>query len=544
MKHMKKMFALMLAVIMTLAMSVTAFAADEAKITITKGENDKAEHIYEAYQIFKGKVEDGELSEIEWGTNGSDALGQALADAFKDCTSVTTKEDAEGNKMTVGQVFAKAKEVGTAAAYAEAIGLLTESEMETLTDTINTNKTGNATEGDDTGVEGLEPGYYLVKDKDDSLAGKENGAYTKFILKLLGEDIEVKEKAEVPTVEKEVQDETDDAEAGADEDGYGKSADHAINETFNFRLTATIPADVNIANYDKYKIVFTDTMSAGVTFEEIESVTVNGTAIGNTDYESTATAGTAGGSFTITIEDLKQLVTLDGDQEEDIKVVVVYKAHLNKDAVIRGESGDAVVDNNNKIKLEYSNNADAYGNGETGETPEETVFVFTYDVENTKYADKISDTTKLPGAGFTLKDSDGNAVELIWDAALSAYRPFGKDDAAADKVTEMFSQEDGTFNIKGVDAGTYTLVETTVPAGYNKCEDITITITSTHERNSAKTDAKVELVKDNTENDIVDKSGSTLPETGGIGTTMFYVIGAILVIGAGVVLVTRRRMSA
>ena len=122
---------------------------------------------------------------------------------------------------------------------------------------------------------------------------------------------------------------------------------------------------------------------------------------------------------------------------------------------------------------------------------------------------------------------------------MSAYRPIGEGETGV----EMKSAANGVFNIIGLDAGTYTLKETTTPDGYNKCEDIAITIAATHKENANATSADLTLTETNGNNDIVNKSGSELPSTGGIGTTLFYLGGGCMVAVAGIFLITKKRMS-
>lgn len=505
MKRLKRMASLILALALALALvlAVPAMAAETYSITI----NNSAEgHTYEAYQIFTGDLSGTTLSNIVWGSGISEAGQTALGDAAAKAETLKTEADAK----------AFAKEV---APY-----------LTTAAGSANTVTDGKYV------ISGLAAGYYLVKDQDGSLTG-EDDAYTAYILRVVG-NTSVGPKSAKPTVDKQVHDETTDAEAGA-VDGWGETADHAINESFQFKLIANLPADTDFAAYEKYKVVFTDTMSTGVTYESIESVTVDGVTLMAGQYTATATTGQAGGSWTLTIEDIKSISNVNLVDGAD--VVVIYNAHLNENAQVNHESGTTT--NQNKVYLQYSNNPNAGGAGSLGKTEEDSVWVFTYEVDNTK-VDATDPESKAPlaGAGFKLYDSTGaTEIGLIYDATISAYRPVKSGETAE----EMTSANDtGVFNIKGLDAGTYVLKETTVPSGYNKCADTTIVIKATHVEDASGASATTTLSSDsNVTNTIENKAGSTLPSTGGIGTTIFYVVGGILVIGAGVVLVTKKRMG-
>lgn len=491
MKNLKKLTSLLMVFVMVFAMSMTAFAAD-GTFSITINDPD-AGHNYVAYQIISGEVaEDGSLLDMKWAAGQTDyETGSDAKDAFKGKTE------------------------------AEIVAYVKELTLGTSADSSDECVNGQYI------ITGLTSGYYLVKDEAEEL-GKED-AYTAYILKLTN-NVEADAKKAAPTVDKEVKDETADAEAGA-ADGWGETADHAINESFQFRLTATLEADRDYAEYETYKVVFNDTMSDGITFESIESVAVNGTPV--TDYTSTATAGQAGGSWTLTIADV---LAYDKDLTDGAEIVVVYNAHLNEDAAIGN-----LPDNKNTVYLEYSNNPNASGdNEELGETNEDTVWVFTYDMENTKVD---ADTgAALAGVEFELYDANDTKVGLIYDTKLEAYRPVkGEEEATAMKSAEAT----GKFNIVGLDAGTYTLKEVAPLPGYNACADITFTISATHSETETDAVTNIEYTGTTDANKITieNKKGTTLPETGGMGTTMFYVIGTVLVAGAAVVMITKKRMS-
>ena len=291
--------------------------------------------------------------------------------------------------------------------------------------------------------------------------------------------------------------------------------------------------------YKSYYINFVDTWSDGVTFEQIDSVMVNSTVLENTQYKVTPTENGMNVSIDDIIPHLGEGKALAGST-----VTVIYSAHLNENAQVNNASG--ATDNKNTVHLEFSNNPNWDGSGEPdkGETPKDTVWVFTYEVKNTK-VDGSNDKAPLSGAGFRLYSDEDleNEIQLIFDSDKGAYRPI----KGEEEGVEMVSAEDtGIFNIIGLDAGTYYLKETTIPAGYNEMSPnpIVVTIKATHEELTDGT-PNVTLSEDSTmKNEIVNNQGSTLPETGSMGTTIFYIIGGVLVVGAGVLLITKKRMSA
>lgn len=559
MKHLKKVIALVIAAMMIASMSVSVLANS---ITITQSTNDKATHTYGAYQIFKGTVEDGKLENITWGDNIDESKLGDLATALNDMKP-TPASGAD-------PLFANLTGTDKAAAFAAAIGKLEQSTNDTpggqkIAEAIYkalkkdpAAKTGSYTTPNSVyKIDDLDPGYYLVEDTEDPVnvgnSAPNSGAKTRYMLQLVG-DVNVEEKADAPSVDKEVKDEPEDQDIRATgDDGWGETADHAINEPFKFKLTATIPADVDLAKYDKYTVTFSDTMSKGVTFDSIDKVYINTEAktveafsAGNPNGYKLA--GVASGdkgekTWTIGFNDILPLLTAE-EKGNAVTVVVIYNAHLNEEAKVYDADCEDENANNNNVKLIYSNNPNAGGEGETGETPEDYVWVFTYKVENTKYSEDTVASHVLEGAGFTLYDKDDQPISLFKTTVDGAtvYRPAASDETA---ITEMTSQSDGTFNIIGLDIGKYTLKETKVPAGYNKVADIAIEIQAQHKENASTAGADLTLTKsDNIDNSVVNKTGTVLPSTGGIGTTLFYVIGAILVLGAGVLLITRRRMSA
>lgn len=530
---MNKVLKGLVAVAATAAMAVAGFAgastamAAEGTHTVTISPA-KSGHTYEAYQIFTGNLgTDGSLGNVVWGTGVDQSK---LTDESTD-TLIKGKDAAAVSQ----DLAAKSSNSTEAKAYATAFSGVLSTTHTDSSDFVSTGA-GSYT------ISGLSDGYYLIQDKAETLNGK-NDAYTSFILQIIGQDVTVAPKSTQPTVDKKIQDEFDDAEAGATK-GWGNTADHDINESFQFKLDANIPAEANLADYKTYEVKFNDTMSNGVTFESIASVKVNGNdgtaakswTLSTSDYTKSdiTTDGTTGEqSWSLTINDV--IAECNGIKiAQGFTVEVIYNAHLNEKATINSATG--TTDNMNSVNLEYSNNPNAAG---LGKTEDKTVYAFTFGITNKKVIDSV-DGEALPDAGFKLYTDEDCTKEykLVKDDTLNAYRP-AKDGETA---VEMKSAVDGTFPIKGLDAGTYYLKETTTPKGYTTAAVKTITIKATHSISDGQ--PNVVLSPDSTlDNKIVDKKGSTLPSTGGMGTVILYVAGiAVFVLaGATLVMALRRR---
>ena len=483
-------------------------------------------HTYEIYQIFTGDYaelgEEGDtssvLANIVWGENGTGETGTAVDKTTIDTLAALINEELDDTKL----------------AEIEKIVDLTGDPVKVIT-------------ADGEASVSLPAGYYLIRDVPDSQDGR-NDAYTTYITVIV-KDYTVKPKSVIPTVDKQVYDNDDSAGQAGDNNGWGETADHAINESFQFRLVATIPAPASgeynrFDDYETYKLVFNDTMSDGVTFDSIAAVTyaeINGTASGeiaaggDTGYSATASAAQAGGSWTLTIPDIKKYNAL----KNGLTVTVTYNAHLNEKAIVHKATAAETETNSNKVSLEYSNNPNTGGGDDMGKTAEDTVWVFTYEVDNKKVDE---DGNALAGAGFKLYDSTGETeIPLVYSSEKSAYVPAASGAAGVEMMT---TADSNIFNIVGLDAGTYVLKETTTPPGYNGCEPTTVKIQAVHTENADGATANLQLTTENTDNTIKNQSGSTLPSTGGMGTKLFYLLGAILVLGAGLLLVTKRRVGA
>lgn len=486
MKKLKKLFAAMVAMVMAFAMGVTVYAAD---ITITNG---AAGSEYAAYRLLNAT--DGGEGKFAYTLN--DKYAAALKEVTgktedKDVINYISGLDADGIRAFADAVFAKIKTLEPEA------------------------KTSDAK------FSGVDQGYYLIAE---TKTGDEGDTYSLVMLDTAGNDsVTVTTKEDRPELEKKVKEKNDSTGAESD---WQDAADYDIGDNVPFQLTGTV--DAKYDKYGSYYYAFHDTMSDGLTFNaDSVTVTVDGTAV-TTGYEVVTEDFDDGCTFEVRFADLKNIKAVKAGS----KVVVNYTAKLNENAVI-GEGG-----NTNVSKLEYSNNP--YGDG-TGVTPEDKVIVFTYNL----IANKVDgNNAPLEGAGFTLYKLDSTTGDYV---------------AVGNEITGVT-----TFYFKGVDAGRYKLVETTVPAGYNKADDLVFSVEATYDTTSDNPELKTLVVKDasgkvvseGTEaiftatlrtgavsTDVQNLSGTELPATGGIGTKIFYTVGAIIMIVAAVLLITRKRTA-
>ena len=515
MKRTKKTFAVILALILCLSLSVSALAAERTySITI---KNESTGHTYEAYQIFAGSLgADGELANITW---GSGVNGAALLAALK------TADNAKYGQCSTAADVAAA--IGTTAADAAAFAAVAGGHLSTV------KVTGTAGQGSYT-IAGLAAGYYLVKDADNSQTGSDT--YTDYIVQVV-EDVTVNHKGGTVITTQKVQDTNDSVAASTS--GWQDSADYDIGDSVPFQISVSLPD--NYGSFETYALTIHDVQSAGLTFlPDTVSVSAGGTQLARDTHYEVVTEGLGDAcTFHIVIDDLK---TAAPDAVSTDSVVVTYNATLNEDAVI-GSAG-----NPNESYATFSNNP--HGTG-TGETPKDKVTVFTYKVVVEK-----TDENAAPLAGAEFQLQKYNAGTAAWDVL----------DAAVISADEGVNS---VFTFSGLDDGLYRLKETVTPAGYNTIEDIKFTITADHDTESVEpklttlsvTGAKyideegqelvdlgaVTFTPDLTAGSlttVVENVGGTqLPETGGIGTTIFHVLGGLLVAGAVIILVMRFRRT-
>ena len=589
MKKLKKMMALIIAVAMVMGMSsMSVFAAAQSSITINNAVKD---HTYTAYQILKGDVANGKLSNVTWGSG--------ITDAGK--TALYTKYGLTGADQTAQKVAD-----AIAASTTTGAGTVDDSKAIEFANTVGTNVTGgsavNCTSDGTIKIDNLEDGYYMIVDKWNGAATAVAGDdYTlaRYMVQLVG-TATVNNKADKPTVEKKIV------------EGQDKKEQNTANigDTITYEITSKVP---QYDGYKEYYMDFEDTLSKGLTYDANSlTVKIGSTTLATTEYELTVGSYDASAGTSIKVH-FKDMVTRSTYFPVGESITITYTAKVNDNAVI-GNGG-----NPNTVILKYTNNPLRSGNGTPddtedipqGTTPQEKTNTFVTEIDLTKV--EKGTTTALAGAVFNVKGSQINKVlvtgeHFVEDASGTYYlltdntytekvpteetkakyanltggnlpvtKKYKKEAYATTSVQEtadvdfqVISDSNGKIKITGLKEGTYTFTEIQAPDGHNllekpivvvissnidtitKAEDFKWTKGTTSDTTVTVADVAMDTTTDITDDvangtfafNVENASGTTLPSTGGIGTTIFYVIGTILVIGAGVVLITRRRMDA
>lgn len=480
---MKKLFAVLLALTLVLSMGTIAFAADTGTITI---DNAIAGAKYNIYKILDFAPVEGST------TQGRYTVVAEWADFLAGAGAAYLKTNAETGTIEWNgeETDARKAELAKAAvAYAKEKGIAA-----TATKTA-------ANDGDVTFTD-VPLGYYAI---DTSLG-------TICALTNVDNTFNAHEKNEKPDIDKFVQ---EDSEMNNADEGWGKVNDADIDQVVNYKSTITV--GVGATNY-----VMHDTMEAGLTFNnDVVVKLANGTVVDADNYTVVYPA-TDGHTFDVAFDNDFIAGLAKGTQ-----FTVYYSATLNENANI-------VVDgNDNTVKL-------SYGEDSTWETAEHKTTTYTWKMEVLKYTMDGENKVSLANAKFQLLDKAGNAIKFteVAGAAVPTYKV-----DAEGTVTEITTDANGKFELVGLDEGSYKLHETEAPAGYNKlAADIDVVITSTYDEANLKATYKING-EDPATIEVENKTGSLLPETGGIGTTIFYIVGITLMLGAAIVLISKKRMA-
>lgn len=534
MKHIKRAAALVLAVMLSLCLSLTAFAATETFGTLTVTGKGLTGKTVTAIRMFTANVNDGEEGKF----NGFDSysLEDAWLGFFKDASRIEAvktagmiTDDNPSNQDMKDAAVAYVKNLNETqlatlaheaqkwvrdAQHKASFSDLTKTSEAAIADSTDSTK-GVAT------IANLTSGYYLVFpemgstgnaiSKDDTTA-RGTDAMLVNIPKNKG-NTAATIKSTYPTVDKKVQ------TTGGD---FKTDGNAQIGDKVTYQLTATVP---DMTDYDKYTFKFVDTLTKGLSYvDNSVSVKVGDTAI-TTGY--TATYDAESKTLTVAFEDLK--TTNKGENATvaagDV-ITVTYNAYITADAAVTDPA-------TNKVHLEYSTNPDGSGKGES--TPSESK-VYTYPIEIFKFYKDGKTEKGLANATFKLsisEDSTAAGIVLVKDTtAENSYHVKGEGETST--TTEVTTPDGGEIIIRGLKAGTYYLHEITAPTGFNKLtHPVKIEITADENdqskatykiNNEANTGANSHQVK------VENMKGTMLPETGSFGTIGLTILGVAVVL--------------
>lgn len=533
---MKKVFAAAAAIATVFGLAATtvatANAADGATLTVSTADAKFVGKTVNAYKMFSATV---------GGEGANKAVSYTLTDTWKPFFMDSTASGLNG--ATDANINDKANEYVSELAGDNLVAFATKASnwAQTQAKNITADKTATVSAGATNGnytatFTGLDYGYYVVAVPGATLANT-SGQYATLV-SVDSTNVNANIKGSLPTVDKKVQVNGN----GAD------TADAKIGDTLTFTLTSTIP---DMSAYDTYTFNFKDTLSKGLTYGDITSVTVEGVdapLVKDTDYTVTTTPAAAGNTLlTVGMTDFKNKQQTNAGK----KITVTYTATLNENAVVGGAG------NVNSATIQYSNDPSSTG---TGESEPDKVRVFTYGFTVDKYTgDNYNDAaTRLAGAEFTLTaKGDTSAIKFVQVNAGSAtedavYR-VAKAGETAGTTTTITTPANGKVVFQGLKNGEYTLTETKAPAGYNKLASaIGVKVNGSNDGTDT-TNATVNITYNNDNNDttydqtasngvipVQNKSGAILPGTGGMGTIAFTVIG-VLVIALGVAWTLKRK---
>lgn len=526
-KAMKKLMAALLAVAMVCAMAIPAFADGTGSNTLTIN-GKTAGHTYEAYQVFTGDLKGKVLSNIDWG-NG------VIGDDIRNDPDLPSS----------------LKGLSSAAALAAELAKLSPSsdDVNTFAEVVSKHLTANKYTSTEAGmtytINNLPDGYYFIKDATASASMPAGATYSRYMLNIV-QSLTIEAKDTTVTLDKQIK----HNETGV----WGVVGDNQIGDTVDFRTITTVP---DTTGYTSYTYEIHDTMSSELTSNVKDNtditIKVNDTTVLDSTYYNVTVDPTNSNKFTVKVKIIDAVKA--GVLHANDNLFTYYTGVLNETAKVYPDGPQQ-----NEAHLVYSNNPNDVG---TGETPKKTVYDWTFKVDVTK-VDGNDKTQRLEGAVFVLSEKSGLDLEPGKDGTptknqTSLIKLVDNHDGTytvADTTTTttytMTTPAGGQISIKGLDdEKEYYLYETKAPGGYNALTaPVKIKITdNTYDSigNQIVTQPNVVFNGSNAYSgvgfEVENNRGTTLPGTGGIGTTIFYVVGGGLMVAAAILLITKKRME-
>lgn len=525
-KAMKKLMAALLAVAMVCAMAIPAFAAGTGSNTLTiNGTTDG--HTYEAYQVFTGDLKGNVLSNIVWG-DGVD--GAAILTDPELPASLSSATSAAELAAKLEALTSNSDDVNT---FAKVVSKHIKS----------TAKHTSTAAGKTYTISNLPDGYYFIKDATDTMP--DGATYSRYMLSIVT-NLAINAKDTTVTLDKEIQ----HNETGE----WGVVGDNQIGDTVKFRTITTVP---DTTGYTDYTYEIHDTMSPELTSNVKTAaditIKVNDSTVLDAAYYSVTVDSTNSNKFTVSVKIIDAVKA--GVLHANDKLYTYYTGVLNETAKVYPDGPQQ-----NEAHLVYSNNPN---DGGTGRTPDQTVYDWTFKVDVTK-VDGEDINTKLEGAVFVLSkasgldlepDKDGNPTKNQTSLIKLVDNHDGTYTVANTNITTTYTMTTpagGQISIKGLDDHTeYYLYETKAPGGYNalpapvkiKITDNTYNLLGNQIVNQPNVVVNESNAYSGVGFNVENNAGTTLPGTGGIGTTIFYVIGGGLMVAAAILLITKKRME-